>query len=276
MPKRITSSDNAIWKNVIRLNQKKGRDQSSQYLIEGPNLIREALHSDAALEIILVSDSFDWSDPEGSEIAGLLDDKKAQNDVYQVSSHLFHKLSDTIAPQGILAVVSKKLWSDDLVFEHGKNVMILDRIQDPGNLGTMLRTADAAGYGGALILKGSGDAYGPKAVRAAAGSLFRLPIQFPDTPEQVAQLCKKHGKRIVCTTPKGNRDYFDIDMSNDIALVMGNEGNGIGEVLLEQADERVRLPMTGTIESLNVAVAAGILLYESVRQLYDNKKNQNK
>lgn len=261
---RITSADNRIGKQILRLQQKKERDETGRYLIEGPNLIQEAVQLGIPLEALLVSDSF----PKSSL---LIDGKEADwslwnKHLYEVSDPLFQKLSGTITPQGILAVVAKPVWREEQILKPGRNILVLDRVQDPGNLGTILRTADAADYGGVLVVKGSGDLYNPKVVRAAAGSLFRLPVGFVDSAAAVGDLCQRFGKRLICTAPRGSRDYFTIDMRQDIALVLGNEGNGISQELLALAAERVRLPMAGSVESLNVAVAAGILLYESVRQ----------
>lgn len=264
MAHRIASADNRIGKQVLRLSQKKERDETGRYLIEGPNLIQEAVKLGIPLELLLVSDGFPRS---SMQIDGSEADWGAwDNILYEVSDALFQKLADTITPQGILAVVAKPVWNEEQIFRPGSNILVLDRVQDPGNLGTILRTADAADYGGILVIKGSGDLYNPKVVRAAAGSLFRLPVVFAESADAASVLCQRFGKRLICTAPRGSRDYFTIDMRRDIALVLGNEGNGISRELLAQAAELVKLPMAGSVESLNVAVAAGILLYESVRQ----------
>jgi TrmH family RNA methyltransferase len=143
---------------------------------------------------------------------------------------------------------------------------VLDRLRDPGNIGTILRTAEAAGFLGAILMKGTADVYAPKVVRAAAGALFRLPVLAADTPEQAMRLLSRHGKTVVCTVPSGSQSYFDADLAEDIAVVVGNEGSGICETFLAQCDLRVSIPMEGRIESLNAAAAAAILMYESVRQ----------
>lgn len=270
MAQRIASQDNRIGRQILRLHHKKERDETGRYLIEGPNLIQEAVTMGIPLEALLVSDGF----PRSSLlIQGRVADFQTWDKIlYEVSDSLFQKLSDTITPQGILAIVAKPAWKEEQVFLPGRNVLVLDRVQDPGNLGTILRTADAAAFGGILVVKGSGDLYNPKVVRAAAGSLFRLPVGFVDSAADVGDLCQRFSKRLICTAPKGSRDYFTIDMRQDIALVLGNEGNGISQELLALAAERVKLPMAGSVESLNVAVAAGILLYESVRQNHSIKQ----
>ena len=142
--------------------------------------------------------------------------------------------------------------------------LVLDGLQDPGNLGTILRTAAAAGYGGAVILKGTADVYAPKVTRAAAGALFRLPMYFAETAEEAAALLKEMGKTIVGTTPRNGVSYLEADLTTGIALVIGNEGNGMSEAALAVCDRNVYIPMHTGMESLNAAVAAGILMYKSV------------
>jgi TrmH family RNA methyltransferase len=188
---------------------------------------------------------------------------------------LFSKLSDTETPQGVMAVVKKRIYTEEEFFTpfasgsgrgEASNTIVLDRLQDPGNIGTILRTADAAGYMGIILLKGTADVYSPKIVRAAAGSLFRLPILTADTPGQVVGILKRCGKKIICTAPVGDRFYYDIDLAENTAIVIGNEGNGVCEEFMKHSDLLVKIPMEGTVESLNAAVAAGVLMYESVRQ----------
>lgn len=264
--KLITSGDNQIYRAAALLKQKKYRDEQNQYLIEGPNLIREAQQNGGMIERILRSEDF----TEDLMIREAIAPTLADLETVVLSPALFRKLSDTETPQGILAVVKKPEYTEDEFFATGRNgsanVLVLDRLQDPGNIGTILRTADAAGYLGAILMKGTADIYSPKIVRAAAGSLFRLPFLFADDPGEVIQLLKRHGKTIVSTSPAGSKDYYDADLREHAAVVIGNEGNGVCKEFLEEADILVRIPMEGTIESLNAAVSAGILMYESVRQ----------
>lgn len=149
-------------------------------------------------------------------------------------------------------------------------MIVLDRLQDPGNIGTILRTADAAGFCGAILIKGTADIFSPKIVRATAGSLFRLPVFMAESPEQAINMLRKYGKKIICTAPDCCNNYYDVDMQNDAAVIIGNEGNGVSDEFLIKSDYLVKIPMQGTIESLNAAVSAGILMYESVRQRYQS------
>lgn len=267
--KLITSGDNQIYKAAAQLKQKKYRDERKEYLIEGPNLVREALRNGGELKVIIRSPEFLLEDFESENLDPALTDAE----MAVMSSGLFRKLSDTETPQGILAVVKKKVYTEEGFFsaksagtDHKSNIIVLDRLQDPGNIGTILRTADAAGYMGAILLKGTADIYSPKIVRAAAGSLFRLPVLFADTPGQVVRLLKGYGKTIVCTALSSSRYYYDVDLAENAAVIIGNEGNGVCEEFLNRSDIVIRIPMEGTIESLNAAVSAGILMYESVRQ----------
>ncbi len=263
--KRITSGENQLYKTVSQLKQKKYREEQQRYLIEGPNLVREALNNGARIEMILRSDDYGEENLRSEQ----LDLAMAEVPVTALSSELFRKLSDTETPQGILAVVKKKIYTEDEFFSTeavSSNVIVLDRLQDPGNIGTILRTADAAGYLGAILLKGTADIYSPKIVRAATGSLFRLPVLFADSPETAIRMLRRRRKKIICTALDCSSFYYDADLKENAAVIIGNEGNGVCGEFLEESDVRIKIPMEGTIESLNAAVAAGILMYESVRQ----------
>lgn len=258
--KLITSVDNPTYKSLTRLKLKKHRDRLKKYIIEGPNLITEALENGGEIERIVYRQD-----------GGILD---CGVPAIVLEEKLFDQLSDTETPQGVLAVVRMKHYQEGEFFNAekrgGTNVILLDRLQDPGNIGTILRTADAAGYIGAIIMKGTGDIYSPKVVRAAAGSLFRLPILFCDTPGEAIRLLKQRNKSILCTALRQSQDYYSCRMKEDIALIIGNEGNGVCEEFLIKSDILVKIPMYGNIESLNAAVSAGILMFESVRQKYIN------
>lgn len=262
----IRSADNPTYKAVVQLKQKKYRDEQNKYLIEGPNLIREAILNRADIELILMSEDFQVGIEGGTAVV--------------LPPALFRKLSDTETPQGIIAVVRKKIYSEHDFFFTGdstnpvavdqkpvpSNIIVLDRLQDPGNIGTILRTADAAGYQGAVLLKGTADIYSSKIVRAAAGSLFRLPVLMTDTAEETIRLLKQHDKKIICTAPGADIYYYEAGLKEDAAVIIGNEGNGVCREFLEGSDCLVKIPMEGTVESLNAAVAAAVLMYESVRQ----------
>ena len=280
--KVITSADNRIYKAVAQLKSKKYRDSQQKYLIEGTNLIREAVSNGAEIEMLIFSPDYgndmnrDEKSNTAAEASAVAKEaeqyaEKVGASVVAFTPQLFRKLADTETPQGIMAVVRKRTYGEEDFFglpQSDANIIVLDRLQDPGNIGTILRTADAAGYLGAIVLKGTADIYSSKIIRAATGSLFRLPVLQTETPEETIRLLRKYKKQILCTTLQTDRYYYDIDFVKDTALIIGNEGNGVCKEFLIDSDLQVKIPMEGPTESLNAAVAAGILMYESVRQRY--------
>lgn len=253
--KIITSKDNQIYKNAVRLTKKKYRDESGMYLLEGIKPLNDALDMGISVRNIFVCDGTGNTADYPEAITAVLDRK------------LFEKLSDTETSQGVIAV-AEKLCCDAQTFANkagfeGSNIVVLDRLQDPGNIGTIVRTAEAAGYKGIMVVAGSGDIYSPKVVRAAAGSLFRMPVFFSETSEKAVMILRQMKKRIVTAALDADRFYYQTDLTENIALVIGNEGQGADEVFMKSSDIKIRIPMEGSIESLNAAVAAGILMYQS-------------
>lgn len=260
--RRITSKDNFIIKRIKQLEARKYREKFDQFVIEGATAIREALACRAEISFVLYSDGF-VNEQEPREMIYLLMERDVP--VYSVDDRMFQSVSGTETPQGILAVIDKKKWEQGILNEPGGNLLVLDRLMDPGNLGTILRTAEAAGFQAVVVLKGTTAPYGAKVSRAAAGSLLRMPIFFLDGPDELKALLNGK-KRLICTAPRGNKPYYEGDLGRDVALVIGNEASGICDELFEVADEIVTIPMEGETESLNAGVAAAILMYESMRQ----------
>ena len=254
--REIRSKDNKIWKRCEQLTMRKYRDRSGLYLIEGENLLDEAIRNHVRIETVLVREDCQKAlPPEAADKAFLLD------------ARLFDKLAQTVTSQGILAVVAKaEVRKEDFIGLPGSNFIVLDRLQDPGNIGTILRTADAAGYRLAILMKGTADVYAPKVVRAATGSLFRMPVVSMASTEELVEFTRAAGKKLTATCLDAQRCYYDEDLTHDIALVIGNEGRGVSRELIETADVRVKIPMEGKLESLNASVAAGILMYEAQRK----------
>ncbi|MBQ8589052.1 MAG: RNA methyltransferase [Firmicutes bacterium] len=263
--KEISANDNPVIKKFRALSVKKQRDKLGLYIIEGPNLLEEALNCGVRIGQVLFDDEALSRSEELAGLAARTEEKKIPAAV--VSPSLFLKAANTDTPQGVIAWVEKPLWTEEQFFAlRGGNIIVLDRLQDPGNLGTILRTADSAGFSGALLLKGCGDIYGPKTVRAATGTLFRLPVLFCDGPEEAMALLRAHGKTVFATALESSEVYFKCDLRRDAAIVIGNEGNGICREILDEADQNITIPMEGKTESLNAGIAAGILMYESLRQ----------
>ena len=259
--KEIYSKDNRNYKLYQKLESKKYRDKFGLYLIEGENLIEEAYRNGAAIESVMVrGDSADRLVKPWMENAGL----------FVLDSRLFDSLAQTETSQGILAAVRKPDLSLKDFPENSLtgNFVVLDRLQDPGNIGTIIRTADAAGYGLVIAMKGTADIFAPKVVRAAAGSLFRVNIALADTEEELVRFIKAAGKKLVATCITGSRYYCEEDLRRAIALIIGNEGQGVSESLVEKSDLKIKIPMEGSIDSLNASVAAAIIMYEAVRARY--------
>lgn len=253
--REISSKDNRIVKLWEQLDSRKYRDRLGLYRIEGRNLLEEAVKEKAPIEAILIRRGYGSIPPDLEKKAFCLEER------------LFDKLADTESSQGVMAIVKKPEFSlDDFVKETAKeNFVILDRLQDPGNIGTILRTADAAGYRLVIAMKGTADVFSPKVVRAAAGSLFRVPVVFINDNQELLSFIKAAGGKLTATCFHTDRYYYEEDLSENIALIIGNEGNGVSEELIEMAALKIKIPMRGTVESLNASVAAAILMYEKVR-----------
>ena len=252
--REISSKDNKIFRLCEQLSHKKYRDKLGLYLIEGENLLEEAVKNGAAIKTVLMC-----RDYRGSLFG-------TEDKAFCLSDKLFEQLSQTETTQGIMAIVEKPELSPDLFLNRGGgNFIVLDRLQDPGNIGTILRTADAAGYELAIVMKGTADVFSPKAVRAATGSLFRMPVVFMDSVDELMEFTRAAGKKLVATCFDTDRYYYDENLKGNIALIIGNEGSGISRELIECSDLKIKIPMHGNIESLNASVAAGILMYEAVR-----------
>ena len=206
---------------------------------------------------------------------------------YILSSELFQKLSQTEHGRKVIGVVEKPNWDNrdskkrekEEIHIGQKNILVLDRLQDPGNMGTILRTADASGFSEVIAIKGTVDAYSPKVVRSAAGSIIRIPITYVDGPDEMMERIasiwqsEKSGKSesgkkgtIIATQMMGEVNLWDAELSGPVAVIIGNEGSGVSDELNSMADQHISIPMNGTIESLNAGVAAAILMYEVLRQ----------
>lgn len=256
----ITSVQNGMIKDIVALKSAKGRKKQQRFFVEGIKTLEEL---DDSWQVPYVLQSEDNEDELSREF------KEAHSE-YQhtmVSAQVFKHISDTVTPQGILAVVEQKQYSYmDLVEEENPFFILLEKVQDPGNIGTIIRTADAAGATGVLISEDSADIYNPKIVRATMGSLFHLPVVQKVKLEQVIETLKDKGIGVYAAHLKGSEYPYAMDFSKGTALLIGNEGKGLTEDMANLASHYVKLPMLGQAESLNAAVAASILSYEVVRQ----------
>ncbi|MEG0291499.1 MAG: RNA methyltransferase [Anaerovoracaceae bacterium] len=252
--KVITSKDNKIFKKAVNLTTKKYRDRLGQFLVEGDKLVREAYDA-GKVETVILCDNYK------KEIY------YEETEVVFMMGKLFERLTQTETSQGIIAIVNKMEYDVETfskkINQKSGNVVVLDCLQDPGNIGTIIRTADAAGYNGVLTIRGTADAYSPKVVRSAAGSVLRLPIMQVSDQNEAIKFLKDNQKTIVATCFETDKFYYDVDLRNNIGLVIGNEGNGISEEFLNCSDLKIKIPMEEPVDSLNASVAAGILMYQS-------------
>lgn len=240
----ITSVKNEKVKSWRKLHQRKERKHTNTFLIEGLHLIEEAWKSDWKLKEIIVQDKEQM--PEWLRNVP----------VEKVTNNIFQQISQTKAPQGIAAVVEMK----NTVNYTGNRVLLIDAVQDPGNLGTMIRTADAAGFDFVVLGSGTVDLFNDKVVRATQGSLFHLPIFYADLSDEITEL-KQAGFEIWATALKDAQKYTNVAVTDKVAIILGNEGAGVNQDLIASADNIVTIPIYGKAESLNVSIASAILMY---------------
>lgn len=254
--KIIKSKDNPSYKLAVKLTKRKFRESTGLYLLEGIKPLEDAIDEGISIEQIYVA--------EGSDMDKLPEDK-----VCILDRKLFGVISDTMTSQGVVAVLRQQPSDEHKlgnVISNDGPIIILDRIQDPGNMGTIIRTAEAAGFTGVILINGCVDPYSSKVVRAAAGSLLRVPVVSKvDTDVLLSHIKSSH--RVLAVTALENAvSYSQIPKDGKIAIVIGNEGQGVSDKFVESADLKIKIPMAGAIESLNAAVAAGILMYESQKK----------
>lgn len=233
----ISSKDNEIVKNIRKLKEKKYRDLSNCYVIEGIKLLKEAIEENAKIKQIVICDD---CEKNGTLDQKLLYEIAKYNCVY-VTEKVFNILTDVANPQGILAVIEKGNnlteinWNEDLI-------LILDNLQDPGNLGTILRTADSANLKQIIVSKNCGDIYNPKVVRATMGAIFRVKVLESENLAETIKEIKKHKFTVLATDLKESKSIYE-ESYNKTAVLIGNEANGVEEEILELADRKIKIPM---------------------------------
>ncbi len=241
----ITSTKNNTYKYIKSLLTKKGRDESQLYTVEGIKSVSDAITSGADIKYIVRADTFDYTNRTTAE-------------EIIVKNELFSGLCDTKTPQGIMAVIKKR----DITpaFDNGKYIYC-DRVRDPGNLGTIIRTADATGFS-VILSEECAELYNPKTVRSSMGSFFHAKVY-----ENISyKMLVESGLNLIAGALSDESiDFKKADYSKPLAIIVGNEANGVSEELLNMCDQKVIIPIFGDAESLNVSVASAILMYEAVR-----------
>lgn len=275
----ISSKDNKKIKYIRSLFEKGSiRKKSKTFVVEGIKLVDEALEYGKVLEVVCTESLYDEiisGDLSGNRLlAG--NDKNITNYVKKgssllvVSDTVFKSMSETKTPQGILAVVEMpdyglldKGFLEQAYTKNGKiKLIVLEDTADPGNLGTIMRTAEAAGVTGVIMGKGTVDIFNPKVVRSTMGSIFRLPFTYVEDLKETIKELKKQRISFYATHLKGEKSYKDIKYSDKSAILVGNEARGLSNEVADLADTYVLIPMQGKVESLNAAVAAALIMYE--------------
>ena len=262
MPVRVVESkDNARLKELRKALAAASRGAQGHIGIEGPHLLEEAVRAGLRVKTVFVA--------QGAErlLVGL--HVPPETEILRLPAKLLDSALATETPQAIAALVEPPEWSWLHILDARRKgtelVIILAGIQDPGNLGTILRSAEAFGVTGVVSLPGTASAWNPKAVRASAGSVFRVPLLAVSERECLEKL-HEAGVKILATTVRTAQPADLVDLASPVALIIGNEGNGVAVDLAAKADARITIPCPGPVESLNAAVAASVLLYEAVRQ----------
>ena len=263
----IISSQNSRVKYVKKLSQRNFRQKERKFIVEGIRFVEEALASNWQTEYLLYTDQ----GVQGERGKGLLKQARDKGvETLEVSENIMGELTDTETPQGVLAV----LWQPDYalgdVVKRGQQplVVIVDGVQDPGNLGTIIRSSDAAAANGVVLLKGTVDLYNPKTLRSSMGSLFHLPVVQAEDAEGALAYLTSLGVTLLVGEPVGGIPIFQANLQGPVGIVVGNEGSGPREAIFDHKHQKVTIPMPGHAESLNVATATAIMLYEAVRQRY--------
>lgn len=255
----ILSPQNPMVKQARALWQKKNRDETGLFLCEGEHMVGEAIvYASKSVVSVIVDEN------RLSEYQTHLDRLDARTRLFSATSRIMALCSQVKTPQGIAAIVEKP--APALLVCLGDRILMLDNVQDPGNVGTMLRTLDAAGFTGVILTEGCADLFGDKALRATMGSVFRVPYRVTDSAENDLGLLEKLGYSTVAAALDGEPFYNRQSLNAKLCLVIGNEGAGIRESVKSACTEVYRLPMVGQAESLNAAVAAAVMMYDLVNR----------
>jgi TrmH family RNA methyltransferase len=251
-------------KKITQLKTKKGRKKQNRFLVEGVRLCEEAVKSAWEIQSLLHTGDAQQN-PRVKTI--LKNAEKREIEVFQIKTDALNRVSDTVTSQGIVAVAKMSDFTSDQLFQRRPEfILALDSIKDPGNMGTLIRTADAFGADGVILSKECVDLFNPKVVRSTMGSIFHLPILRDIVLQDFLSDLKKGNFRIFVTELKEGKKLDSLDCSGKICLVMGSEPEGVSKSLIRLADHLVKIPIPGKAESLNVSVACGILLHEITGQ----------
>lgn len=259
----ITSKDNSSVKYLRSLTEHKHRKKDKAFLIEGVKMVEEALRENLGVKMVVATPSL--LQHHGKGVLKLAESRSV--DMLWISEKVMDSVSESKTPQPLMAVVGMKQYSEEaLLADQSGLIVIAHQLQDPGNLGTIIRTTEAVNASGVVLTAKTVDPFNPKAVRASMGSLLRLPIVNVTDIRGFIQKCKQKGFQTAATVLTGEKTHFDIDLTKPTALIFGQEGAGLPQDIMSEIDVLVRIPVAETIDSLNVATAAAVILYEAMRQ----------
>lgn len=265
----ITSRDNKFIKLIKSLNHKKYRESESKYFIEGIKIISEAIKQRIPVEDVVICPDILNKARGGIEFGETLERDEFR--IHYVPENIFNDICSTETPQGVLAVISRGNYDlNNLIIKTDGFYIVLDGIQDPGNLGTIIRTADAVNADGIILSDGCTDAFSPKTLRSTMGSIFRVNVFENINLEDALQKMKRYKIKILASSLEAKKLYFEEDFGNGTAIVIGSESHGIRPAVLNLADSLIKIPMSEQIDSLNASVAAGILIYEKYRRVFED------
>ncbi len=255
----ITSRDNKIFKLATRLKGNRARNEEKLFLIEGARSVRDAYDKGADVYCIITQENAKT-------------DFKADCPVYTFAPKLFGEISETVTPQGIIGICRMKESSLQDVISRNKDLVIMcEGLQDPGNIGTLIRSAHAAFCGGVILTKGCCDLYNPKIVRATMSGIFSVPVVQGVSAKEAVEVFSSHGYAIVAgALCPGSVDLYTADLKGKHLIIIGNEGNGVTKETLSMCDKVLKIPMQSDAESLNAAVAGTVMMYEHYRQNIKN------
>ena len=255
----ITSTGNGRVKQLVQWQKKrKARDEDGVFLVEGIRMYMEAPREN--VQAVYVSESF--YQKHAAELG--LDDWGEQMEV--LADPVFAHVSDTKTPQGVLLVMRQLKYTKEKIMGEAPLLMVLDNLQDPGNLGTILRAGEAAGVTGVIMSRDCVDIYNPKVIRSTMGSIYRIPFLYVEDLAETVRELREQGIHTYAAHLKGKNSYDKENYTQGTAFLIGNEGNGLRDEVAEAAEIYVKIPMCGEVESLNAAVASSVLMFEAARQ----------
>lgn len=259
----VTSKENSAVRRLRSLSDAKERKKEKAFLIEGVKMVEEALRDEAGVQMVVAAP--DLTQHHGRGVLKMAEARSVG--ILWISGKLLDSISESKTPQPVMAVVGMREHTEDLLLAHRSGLIVICHgLQDPGNLGTIIRTAEATGAAGVAITPNTVDPYNAKTVRASMGSILRVPVARIGDAAAFIRKCRETGFQTVAMVLKGEKTLFDADLRRPAAVIVGQEGSGLPDDVLKYADLRVRIPMAESIDSLNVATSAAVFLYEAMRQ----------